>query len=142
MLELEQERVQVKASRYLSPLADWRYGEIFRTGDFVLWIERPCRTTEKHPAQEHDGATLGHVGCFDTRPAETLEHDIPGLWQMELERIFISPLRCASGWVTAEAFGYWWRLWQPGCRAAELQRSRPDVCMRNSSSIKHQGSGW
>ena len=39
-------------------VGDWRYGEIFRTGDFVLWIERPCWTTEKHLAQEHEGATL------------------------------------------------------------------------------------
>ena len=47
MLELKQERVQEKASRYLSTLADWRDCEIFRTCDYVLWIERPCRTTEK-----------------------------------------------------------------------------------------------
>ena len=49
---------------------------------------------------------------------------------MELERIVISPLRCASGWVIAEAFGYWWRLWQPGWRAVHAQL------------IKHHGSGW
>ena len=31
----------------------------FRTCDYVLWIERPCRTTEKHPAHEHDGNQSG-----------------------------------------------------------------------------------
>ena len=80
----------------------------------------------------HLVATLGHVGCFDARPAETFELDVLGLWKIEHERIFTSHFCCASGWVIVEAFGYWWRLWQ-------LERSLSNVCMRNSSSFKAVG---
>ena len=69
---------------------------------------------------------------------ETFELNVACLCKMEVGRGFISPL--LRVWMSKSwRFSYWWSQWKPGWCAPELQLSRPDVCMRSSSSFKAVG---